>query len=198
MTDETLIMWTIGQIAERDGVSKPAVSKAIKKLIEARPDTPVNYDGQGRVLAISLAHYDEFRQRFVNPNKATAPIRHLDEKPGKQASPEDSLEEAKRQSEWLRLGREKIRHQEELKQLVRRDRLNDAVRSAGAEIRTVVSRLANRADDIALAVSKEGVHGARVALRTIAFELGNEIADKLAAIAVAAPEVDELIEDDAE
>jgi hypothetical protein len=198
MTDETLIMWTIGQVAERDGVSKPAVSKAIKKLIEARPDTPVNYDGQGRVLAISLAHYDEFRQRFVNPNKATAPIRRLDEKPGKQASPEDSLEEAKRQSEWLRLGREKIRHQEELKQLVRRDRLNDAVRSAGAEIRTVVSRLANRADDIALAVSKEGVHGARVALRTIAFELGNEIADKLAAIAVTAPEVDELIEDDAE
>jgi DNA-binding MarR family transcriptional regulator len=70
-----LIMWSIGQIAERDGVSKAAISKAVKKLIEQRPETPKELDGQGRVLLVSVAHYDEFRQRFVNPAKATAPIR---------------------------------------------------------------------------------------------------------------------------
>lgn len=196
MTDETLIMWTIGQIAERDSVSKPAVSKAVKKLLEARPETPVNLDSQGRVLGISLAHYDEYRQRFVNPAKATAPLRQAEAPSVTPVNPADSFDEARRVGEWLKVGREKIRHQEEIGKLIRADRHDEAVRLAGAEIKTIVARLANRADDVALAVSKEGVHGARVALRKIAFEIGNEIADRLEQMAIAAPETDALIEAD--
>lgn len=190
-------MWSLGQIAERDGVSKPAISKQIKKLIEAKPETPSELDGLGRVLKISLAHYDEYRQRFVNPAKATAPIRSIDTaSPSAPAIPPgDTFDEARRQSEWLKVGRERIRHQEEIGQLVRKDRLSDAVKVAGTEIKTVVNRLQNKADDLALAVSREGVHGVRVLLRKIAFDLGNEIADKLGVIAEAAPEMDSLIED---
>lgn len=198
MMDGGLIMWSIGQIAARDKVSKPAISKQIKKLIEAKAGTPIEFDGQGRVLKVSLAHYDEYRQRYVNPAKATAPIRAIDDAPSDPpVNKADSFEEAKRQSEWLKLGRERIRHQEQLGQLVRSDRLGEAVRTVGGEIKTVVARLQNRADDIALAVSKEGVHGARVLLRKIAFELGNEIADKVLEIAAVAPVTDDLIEDTA-
>ena len=50
------VMWSIAQIAARDGVSKPAVSKAVKKLIEDRPETPVQRGGHGQVLGVSLAH----------------------------------------------------------------------------------------------------------------------------------------------
>ena len=194
MAGDNLIMWSIGQIADRDKVSKPAISKAVKKLLEARPDTPVALDGQGRVLGISLAHYDEYRQRHVNPAKAVAPIRPSDVGVSPPLNPSDSFDEARRIGEWLKVGREKIRHQEQLGQLMRADRVEESVRVAGAEIKTVVARLANRADDLALAVSKEGVHGARMALRKIAFELGNEIADRLEQIAAAAPEVDALID----
>ncbi|WP_438752050.1 hypothetical protein [Pararhizobium sp. O133] len=198
MTDENLIMWSVAQIAERDGVSKQAISKAVQKLLADKPDTPVDRDGQGRVAAISVAHYDHHRQRHVNPAKAKAEIRQ----PGAPAGfapaldPSDSFDEARRQSEWLKVGRERIRHQEACGELVRRDGIDNAVRTIGFEIQAVVKRLQNRADDVALAVSKEGVHGVRVLLRQIAFELGNEIADKLAALAETAPATDQLIEDD--
>lgn len=196
MTDETLIMWSVAQIAERDGVSKQAVSKAVKKLVDDKPETPVERDGQGRVMRLSLAHYDHHRQRFVNPAKATAPIRSASSpsSPPSPINPSDSFDEARRQAEWLKVGRERIRHQEEVGQLVRKDMLEDAVRTVGFEVQAAIKRLPNRADDVALAVSKEGVHGVRVLLREIAFELGNEIADRLAAIADGAPATDALIE----
>lgn len=196
MTD---VMWSVAQIAERDKVSKAAVSKAAKKLIEERPDTPVQRDSQGRIMLLSLAHYDHYRQRFVNPAKAKAEIRANEpDAPTKPEDPSSSFDEARRQSEWLKLGRERIRHQEEIGQLLRRDRVDQSLRTAGLEIQSVIKRLANKADDVALAVSKEGVHGARVLLRTIAFELGNEIADRLAKVSETAPRLDDLIGDEAE
>ena len=79
---------------------------------------------------------------------------------------------------------------------MRRDRLEDGHRAIGAELLSIIRRLPNRADDVALAVSKEGVHGVRVLLRQIAFEIGNQMADKLAELADAAPENDTLIEDE--
>ncbi len=198
MTDDYLVMWSIGQIAERDGVSKAAVSKAAKKLLEERNDTPVERGSQGQVMKISVAHYDEYRQRFVNPAKATAPIRSLSNAGGTgiPINASESFDEARRQAEWLKVGRERIRHQEELGQLVRKDILEAAVKSIGLEIQRLIGRLQNSADDVALAVSREGVHGARTALRKVAFDLGNQIADKLASIADAAPAQDDTIEVD--
>lgn len=198
MADEYLVMWSIGKIAERDGVSKAAVSKAAKKLLEERTDTPVERGSQGQVMKISLAHYDEYRQRFVNPAKATAPIRTVSGSgsAGTQINPSDSFDEARRQAEWLKVGRERIRHQEDLGQLVRKDILEAALRASGMEIQRIIGRLPNAADEVALAVSKEGVHGARTALRKVAFDLGNQISDALATIADNAPEHDEQIEAD--
>jgi hypothetical protein len=197
MSGETLVMWSIAQIADRDKVSKAAVSKAAKKLIEERPDTPVERDGQGRVMRISLAHYDHHRQRFVNPAKATAPIRSVSSSsPTGPLDPSDSFDEARRQSEWLKVGRERIRHQEEVGLLLRRDKVEEAQRVAGREIQNIVRRLANKADDIAMAVSKEGVHGVRVLLRQVAFEIGNEIANRLELVADEATATDALIEDE--
>jgi hypothetical protein len=197
MTEDRLVMYSVAQIADRDKVSKQAVSKAVKKLLDERPDTPVVRGNQGQVLQVSLAHYDEYRQRFVNPAKATAPIRSISTGTiGGPVDPSDSFDEARRQNEWLKLGRERIKHQEDLKQLVRKDKLEEANRIIAREIQNIVKRLPNNADQIALAVSKEGVHGVRVLLRTIAFDLGNAIADRLVAVSGEAPETDELIEDE--
>lgn len=197
------VMWSVAQIAARDGVSKPAVSKTVKKLLEARPNTPVQRGSQGQVLGISLAHYDEYRQRHVNPAKATAPLRPLDggsdeggpslQRPFKD---ENSFDEARRQAEWLKVGREKIRHQEDCGQLIRKDKNDEAIILVGSAMQAIIRRLPNRADELALAVSKEGVHGARTLLRQIAFDVGNQIADKLEEIASTAPESDPLIVDD--
>ncbi|MBY5804095.1 hypothetical protein HFN52_10845 [Rhizobium leguminosarum] len=197
MTEDRLVMYSVAQIADRDKVSKQAISKAVKKLLDERPETPVVRGNQGQVLQVSLAHYDEYRQRFVNPAKATAPIRSISTGAnGGPVDPSDSFDEARRQNEWLKLGRERIKHQEDLKQLVRKDKLDEANRIVAREIQNIVKRLPNNADQIALAVSKEGVHGVRVLLRTIAFDLGNAIADRLVGLSDEAPETDELIEDE--
>lgn len=195
------VMWSIAQIAVRDGISKAAVSKAVKKMLDDWKDTPVERGSQGQVMRVSLAHYDEFRQRFTNPAKATAPIRGVGEAehPGSTRPPprdEESFEEARRQSEWLKVGREKIRHQEDCDQLIRKDRNDEALAVIGGEIQAILKRLQNRADEVAMAVSKEGVHGVRVLLRQIAFSIGTEIADRLATIAASAAEHDPLIEDE--
>ncbi|MGQ2968904.1 MAG: hypothetical protein ACT6RF_09165 [Allorhizobium sp.] len=157
------VMWSIAQIAVRDGVSKPAVSKTVKKLTEARPDTPIERGSQGQVLKVSLAHYDEYRQRHVNPAKATAPLRGPDgsneprgiSDPGRSPRDEESFDEARRQAEWLKVGREKIRHQEDAGQLIRKDKQEQAASVIGGQIQAIVRRLPNKADELALAVSKE-------------------------------------------
>lgn len=200
---DVMLMWSVSQIAERDRVSKQAVSKTVQKMVEARPDTPIERGGQGQVLRVSLAHYDEYRQRHVNPAKATAPLRAPDgstdgrgsDETGKLPRDEESFDEARRQAEWLKVGREKIRHQEDAGQLIRKDKQEQAAAVIGGQIQAIVRRLPNKADELALAVSKEGVHGARVLLRQIAFDIGNQIADKIEEIAEASPEFDPLIED---
>lgn len=195
--DPSQIMVAPSQIAERDSVSKQAVSKALKRLLEERPETPVERGSRGEVLRLSLAHYDEFRHRFVNPAKVAASVRAIGGA-GPVVPAGDSFEEARRQSEWLKVGREKIRHQEECRQLLRKDKIDEALSVIGDELLAIVKRLPNRAEDVAHAVSKEGVHGVRVLLRQIAFEIGNEMADKLEHMVEAAPETDLLIEDDRE
>jgi DNA-binding transcriptional ArsR family regulator len=194
---ETPLIWsTATEIAERDGVSQQAVSKAIAKFA-ASGELPVERDGRGRIVRVSLAHYDHHRERFTNPAKAKLrPVGDLGPA-GPANAAADSFEEARRQNEWLKVTREKLRHQEELKQLVRADVIAEAQTIAGREIQAIIMRLPNRADDIALAVSREGQSGARILLRTIAFELAEQIADRLGEIAAAAPAGDPPLEDDA-
>lgn len=197
MSDQTpLVMWTATMIAARDGISQQAVSKMIKRLMETA-EIPAERDARGRVSKVSLAHYDHLRDRYVNSEKSP-----VERPPPAAATPETlaatSRDEAERQAAWLKVGRERIRHQEEIGQLVRADLLRDALTISGREIQAIVARLPNRSDDIALAVSKEGAHGVRVLLRQIAAEINQSIADKLADIADHAPAADPLIDTDAE
>jgi len=204
MNAEPLVWRTVGEIAVLQGVSKQAVSKVLKRLVEAG-DVPVERDGRGRIVRVSLAHFEHARERFTNPAKSVARSADAEGEgggergaaAGARGPQADSFEEARRQNEWLKVTREKLRHQEELKQLVRADVIAEAQTIAGREIQAIIMRLPNRADDIALAVSKEGQFGARSMLRTIAFELAEQIANRLGEIAAAAPAGDEMMEDPA-
>lgn len=188
------VLWTISQIAARDGISKQAVSKVVQALI-ADHDLPVERDTRGRVSRVSLAHYDHHRGQFANPAKVLAarPAKSVPE-----GDRGDSFEEARRQNEWLKVEREKLDQARERKLLVRVDTLSEALDRAGREIQAIVSRLPNKADEVALAGAKEGVHGVRVLLRDIAFKLSTEVADRLAELAVDAPATEPALSDDTE
>ena len=190
--DSTVVMYSPGEIAARDRVSKQAVSKTLSKLLRDHDDIPVERDARNRVIKVSLAHYDHHRGFFGNAAQAQAP-KDKDEGGGEPFRQRDSRDEALRQQAWLNLQREKLRHAEEQGNFVRADKLADALAQAGRTIQSEVNRLQNRSDDIALAVSKEGTSGARMELRKIAQEINTRIADALAAIAEASPETDEVI-----
>src|SRR5690606_28734097 len=123
--------------------------KLVRQLVE-KHGLPVERDGRDRIVRFSLAHYDHFRGQFASSEK-TAAARSEQPKPSPMAS-STSRDEALRQEAWLKVGREKIRRQEEVGQLARTDRLREALTVCGREIQSVVARLQNRADDLALAV----------------------------------------------
>lgn len=185
---ENFIMSSAAEIAARDGVTKQAVSKTVQAILAVMKNVPVERDGRGRVLRISLAHYDHHRERFMTPAK-------MAKLPAEKTIQADSFEEASRQKEWLKVHREKIRLEEDVSNLIRADKLNEASQTIKHEISLIIHRLQNRAEELAAIVAKEGIHGARVALRTIAHDMANDIADRLADIAADAPEHDPLIEE---
>jgi hypothetical protein len=195
MADETMIMATPAEVAARDGVTKQAVTKMVRQLVDGHA-LPVERDGRQRVIKFSLAHYDHLRSQFDSSAKVAA-ARTVDA-PSAPAMPgpaSSSRDEALRQEAWLKVSREKIRRQEENGQLVRADLLAQALTTVGLEIKAIVQRLQNRADDMALAVSREGAHGLRVMLRQVSFDLNQQIADKLAGIAEMAPASDDALDD---
>jgi len=191
MTD---VMATPGEVAARDGVTKQAVTKIVRQLVE-KHGLPVERDGRDRIVRFSLAHYDHYRGEFASSEKVATARR--EPQPSSLATQSStSRDEALRQEAWLKVGRQKILHQEEIGHLIRADRTREALTVCGREIQASIARLQNKADDMAHAVSREGAHGLRVLLRQIAFELNTEIADKLSAIVDSAAEHDAVLEDE--
>ncbi|WP_327211992.1 hypothetical protein U8Q06_20895 [Rhizobium beringeri] len=174
--DTILVMSSISQIAARDRVSKAAVSKAVKKMFDKIPDAPVERGSQGQVIRVSLAHYDHFRERFMGVTGLPSGQHALAQLTvGARPEPGESFNEARRQNEWLKLARERLRHQVEFGQLVDKAEIESALSSRGREIQALIHRLPNLADDLALAVSREGTQGARDAFRHHAEKLSAEI-----------------------
>lgn len=195
MSADQNVMATPADVAARDGVTKQAVTKLVRQLVE-KHGLPVERDSRDRVVRFSLAHFDHYRGQFASSEKTAAVRKEEPTAPADPAKSSTSRDEALRQEAWLKVGREKIRRQEEIGQLIRADRTRDALTVCGREIQSLIARLQNKADDMALAVSREGAHGLRVLLRQISFDLNTEIAEKLAATVEAAALHDEPLADD--
>jgi hypothetical protein len=196
MDDASLVMVDPGFVANRDRVSKQAVTKLVRQMAE-RNGLPIERDSRGRIARFSLAHYDHNRGQFASSARVQAARQDEGEPPTPlDKATKDSRDEALRRQAWVDLGRKQIERQETLKQLVRADRLRDGLATSGREIQSLVARLPNKADDLAMAVSREGVHGLRTMLRQIAYEMNQKIADRLAEIAEDAPATDPLLEDE--
>jgi hypothetical protein len=190
------VMWTIGRIADRDGISKQAVSKKVKRLVENH-GLAVTRDSQSRVETVNVAGYDHLRDKFGDPSKAQGPRQasqpgcgvpsSTDELPPTQRTG-DSYEEAKRQQAWIDAERARMRLAEDKKELLRAPGVNAALFECGGNIARIIDRLPIGADDITAAAGREGAHGVRIALKAMARTMRCDIAKALAAIASDAPE----------
>jgi len=186
------VMLSIAGIAERDGVSKPAVSRKVKQLV-ADHGLLVERDQQGRVAAVNVAQYDELRGRFGDPSKAQAPVQTLALPQPVAAS--ETYDEALRQKTWIEAERSRMRLAQEKGELVEAAALAAALAECGGKITRVVDRLLGQCDDMAAAVGKDGVHGLRVLVKKIIFQLKSDIASELESVAAKGAAADDTTEE---
>lgn len=195
------VMMTLSEIAARDGISRQAISKTVRELVEKHDKIPVDRDGRGRIVRVSVAHIDHYRDKFQNPAKVLASRPSPSEaKPKRDDAPpvdadENSFEEARRRNEWLRYSRLKLEHDEACGRLINADTVAAALDSLGREAQAIIARLPNHADDLSVPFAKEGVHGLRTGLREVAHLIGMSIAERFKEIAASAPERD-VVEDE--
>ncbi len=195
------VMMTLSEIAERDGISRQAISKTVRELVDKHDKIPVERDGRGRIARVSVGHIDHYRDKFQNPAKVLASRPSPSEdKPKRDGAPPieqegDSFEEARRLNEWLRYSRLKLQHDEACGRLISADTVAAALDSLGREAQAIIARLPNHADDLSGPFAKEGVHGLRTALREVAHQINLSIAKRFEEIAASAPERD-VIEDE--
>lgn len=168
------VMLSIAEIAQRDRVSKPTVSIAVKKLVE-RHGLYVERDRRGRVMAVNAAQYDLLRDKVGDPSKAQAPIQ--EEAP--QPSDVETYDDALRRKTIYAAERERLRLAEDRGDVIPADRVAAAGATLAATILAVIERLPQSADDIAAAVARDGAHGARVELRRLCSNLRVSIAEAI-------------------
>jgi DNA-binding transcriptional ArsR family regulator len=181
-------MMSIAALAQRDGVSKAAVSRKVKQLAEEHGLT-VERDGQGRVAGVNVAEYDHLRGRYGDPSKAQAARSVRVDTPPLQ--PNETYDEALRQKTWIEAERARLKLAEEAGQLLRVDRVADAAMTCGEDVVRSIDRLGGYVDEMAAAVAKDGVHGLRVLVKEITRRLKADVARSLEQIAAGAPVSDE-------
>lgn len=185
-----VVMLSIAQLAERDGVSKAAISKKVKQLVE-RNGLEVERDSQGRVASVNSVQFDFLRGKTDDPSKAQAPAAKPRAASNDQPpADKESYNEALRQKTWIDAERGRFSLAKEKLEYIRAAGVADAAVDCGADIARIVDRLPGAADDLAAAVGREGVHGLRIALKQLASRMRGDIANALAQLAADAPEDD--------
>jgi len=175
-------MWTLTQIAERDGVSKQAVQKKVAALVDL--GLIVERAEHGWIAAVNVVDYDRLRGRTDDPSKA-APTRAAAAEPV--AVDPESYAEALRQKTWHEAERRKLENLELKGLVVRTAQINEALDRCGEEIAAIIDRLPTAADDLAAAYAHGGLHDLRLGLKHLGTKQRGDIADALERIAIKAP-----------
>jgi GTP-sensing pleiotropic transcriptional regulator CodY len=104
-------MWTMAKIADRDGVSRQAVQKAIRKFATDGVITGIERDQKGHITAVNVVEYDRARGTATDPAKLRggATKKSIDEDTSPQAT--------KLPSDYTRAITEKALYETELKKL---------------------------------------------------------------------------------
>lgn len=184
-------LMTIGELAAREGVTKQAVSKTVKRLIEQHR-LAVERDARGRVAKVDRESFDRLRHIHGDSTKRHEPA------PDPIVMPTNAtLDGARRQQivEATRLTR--LRLNAEAEALVRVDRVEEAASRLAEEIARQVDILPFL-DDLIAAYQREDMHGVRMAAKRANEQMRARIAEACATLAQAAPARDETIatEDD--
>jgi DNA-binding Lrp family transcriptional regulator len=182
------LMMSVSDIARAKGVSKEAVSKRVKRF---EADGLLQTETRGQQKLVPLAEYD----RLVGETTDFGRVRRPAEPPAARRStaedPVRAVEDARRAR--YQADREEIELKKLLGAIVLTDDVERAMTRCAEVMVRAIDTLPRRAEDLAAAVAKDGVPGARAVLKQLAFDLRAKLAEelRLAAASDAATEDEE-------
>jgi hypothetical protein len=183
---------TISALAAQKGVSKQAISKNLKRWADL--GTPVSTRREGRTLMVNVAEYDACKGEIGDLG------RELGEQTKKAAEVETdpvyTREQARAKAYEADL--KLIERDRQLGKLIEVDALRSATTACGEGLVRVIEQIVTRAEEVATAVSRDGVLGARGALKAIAHDLRAQAAEEFAKLLAGAIAGDATIAKDKE
>lgn len=168
---------TVSELARIRGVQKSAISKRVTRL-EALGLLHTRPGARGTKL-VSLA---EFERAIADTTDAVRETNgraaRLLAAPGDPVLAREQARKTKAAADIAELDRD-----QRLGLLVRVDEISAGAAMHGESLGRLIDQIADRADDLATVVAKDGATGLRGALRGLARELRGHLADALAALA---------------
>jgi hypothetical protein len=187
MPTAPLLMQTPAEVAARDGISKQAVTKQVRKLADEK-GLEVERDGRERIIKFNVAQYDHLRDKSGDPSKDQRPDSPEPDAPAPAVVPDrGSYTDALTEKTRYEAERRRLDLEEQVGNLVKVAEIASAVDECGVEIVSVVRRLSNEADALCTAIARDGAHGARVELKKIETKMLGEIAALLSSLAKREP-----------
>ncbi len=178
-------LWlSVTELARARGISKPAVTQALKRWSAAGVVITTRKDG--KALLVNVAEFDRARGGEVaDPAHVAAEATKKAADAGAELSgPAISRERARREAYEADLAM--LKRDELLGRLVPVDELESAAIACGEAAVRAIDAIVNRAEDIAEAVAKNGVPGARVVLKDIARDIRKRLTDEFSRLPMAA------------
>jgi len=163
---------TMSVLAAQKGVSKQAISKNLQRWADL--GTPVSTRREGRTMMVNVAEYDARKGEIGHLG------RELGEQTKKAADvgtdPVYTREQARAKAYEADL--KLIERDKQLGRLIEVESLRSATAACGEGLVRVIEQIVTRAEEVAAAVSKDGVLGARGALKAIARDLRARTAEE--------------------
>lgn len=153
---------SVSELARLKGVRKSAISQRLKRL-EAEGLISSAVDGQRKV--VSLAAWDRVTEETSDTRRGRGPTPAGRDAP---AAPSAGavLTQARTETEQLRAQMARLEYQRRTGQLLPREEVTAAMAACAAAIVREIDQMAGRADDVAAAVQRGGVVGAREFLKS--------------------------------
>lgn len=180
-------LWlSISDLAKHKGLSKQALAERVARFVTAGKVT--TRPGPGRAKLVNVAEFDraagEIGDLAREQGAATRRGATLAPPPAptvRQSDPDApvyTVEQARSMAYKAELLRLEL--QEKEGKIVSVEAVRAAASRAGEEIVRILERLPQAADDLAVALTKEGAHGVRLALKRVGLAMRTDIAAALA------------------
>jgi biotin operon repressor len=161
-------------LAKARGVSKPAISQNLRDWRSRGIEVSTRKDG--RQLLINVAEYDAARGEVGNQSYTQEAER---DEPQSKVSTDPVFAREQAREKGYSADLKKLSLAKELRSTVAIDRAEDELAKVAEPIIKAIDRLPTMADEVAAAISRDGVQGVRNELKIVAAELRNLIADGL-------------------